>query len=335
MPEEPIVVPGSAPGARCPGGTVGELAVGIVRRDLAALLDHEPGARAGADPEELHDMRVATRRLRVALTVFSGALPGRAGRLGAELDWLGNVLGTVRDLDVQLGCVLRWQRDLPVADGAALAELAALLVAERSEARRQLLVALASDRYLALVHGLSMLVDPGRARPVPGGQVPALLAVPDRVDAAHRRVLRAAARARRRGSPRDFHRLRIRCKKLRYTVELVADLYPKTAPAAAARVARVQDRLGAVQDAVVLYDRLRAIAATSGPVLSPRALFVMGTLAERTRQQAGRRLRRLPDRLGGLDGSAWKRLRSDMRRLAPPPGPGGLRAVRRGERRRA
>ncbi len=335
MPEEPIVVPGSAPGARCRGGTVGELAVGIVRRDLAALLDHEPGARAGEDPEELHDMRVATRRLRAALTVFSGALPGRAGRLRAELDWLGNVLGTVRDLDVQLGYVLRWQRDLPVADGAALAELAALLEAERSEARRQLLITLASDRYLALVHGLSLLVDPGQPRPVPGGQVPALLAVPDRVDAAHRRALRAVVRARRRGSPRDFHRLRIRSKQLRYTLELVADLYPKTAPAAAARVARVQDRLGTVQDAAALCDRLRTIADTGGTALSPGALFVMGTVAERTRREMGRRLRRLPDRIGGLDGKAWKRLRSDMQHQAPRPGPGGLHAVQRGERRRA
>ena len=270
-------------------------------------------------------MRVATRRLRAALAAFSGALPGRVGLLRAELGWLGDALGAVRDLDVQLGRVLRWQRDLPVADGAALAEIVAVLVAERGEARRQLLVALGSERYLALVHGLSLLVDPGQARPVPGGLLPALLAVPERVDAAHGRVLRAAARARRRGSPGDFHRLRIRCKKLRYTLELVTDLYPKTAPAAAARVERVQDRLGAVQDAVALSGRLRAITDTSGAALSPRALFVMGTLVERTRRQTGRRLRRLPGRLGELDGGAWKRLRSEMRHRALPPGADRLR----------
>ena len=80
---------------------MGELAFAVVRRQLAVLRDKEPGTRLGEDPEELHDMRVATRRLRAALALFAGVLPVRAQTYREELGWLGRLLGEVRDLDVQ------------------------------------------------------------------------------------------------------------------------------------------------------------------------------------------------------------------------------------------
>ena len=57
---------------------MGEVAFAVVRRQLAVLAAKEPGTRLGEDPEELHDMRVATRRLRAALSFFAGVLPVRA-----------------------------------------------------------------------------------------------------------------------------------------------------------------------------------------------------------------------------------------------------------------
>ena len=57
---------------------MGELAYAVLRRQLAVLRDKEPGTRLGEDPEELHDMRVATRRLRAALALFAER-PSRAG----------------------------------------------------------------------------------------------------------------------------------------------------------------------------------------------------------------------------------------------------------------
>ena len=82
--------------------TMGELAFAVLRRQLAVLRDKEPGTRLGEDPEELHDMRVATRRLRAALSLFADVLPVRAQVFREELGWLGRLLGAVRDLDVQL-----------------------------------------------------------------------------------------------------------------------------------------------------------------------------------------------------------------------------------------
>src|ERR671910_779150 len=60
--------------------SAGEVAFAILRRHFAATLAHEPGVRLGEDPEELHDMRVATRRLRAALKLYSDFLPKRSER---------------------------------------------------------------------------------------------------------------------------------------------------------------------------------------------------------------------------------------------------------------
>ena len=54
---------------------MGDLAYAVLRRQLAVLRDKEPGTRLGEDPEELHVMRVATRRLRAALSLFADVLP--------------------------------------------------------------------------------------------------------------------------------------------------------------------------------------------------------------------------------------------------------------------
>src|SRR5919112_1533046 len=80
----------------------GEVAFAILRRHFAAMLAHEPGVRLGEDPEELHDMRVATRRLRAALKLYSDFLPKRSERYERDLRWLAGALGEVRDLDVHL-----------------------------------------------------------------------------------------------------------------------------------------------------------------------------------------------------------------------------------------
>ena len=126
--------------------TIGELAYAVLRRQLAVLRDKEPGTRLGEDTEELHDMRVATRRLRAALAIFSNVLPVRAQTFREELGWLASVLGAVRDLDVQIEGLDDMAADtaglsaaLPPGDHDPLGELAALLEREREEARADML----------------------------------------------------------------------------------------------------------------------------------------------------------------------------------------------------
>src|SRR5918993_2365897 len=71
-----------------PSMSLGEVAFAVLRRQFAEMRDYEPGTRLGEDPEELHDMRVPTRRMRAAMKVFEGALPERARWLREELRWV-------------------------------------------------------------------------------------------------------------------------------------------------------------------------------------------------------------------------------------------------------
>src|SRR3984957_5624503 len=147
--------------------TMGDLAFAVLRRQLAVVRAKEPGTRLGEDPEELHDMRVATRRLRAALSLFEGVLPVRAQVFREELGWLAHLLGEVRDLDVQLQNLAGMaasdvDRIGHGAEGRVdgegpgpLGELAALLDGERGAARAALLRGLDSLPWGRLAKGLT------------------------------------------------------------------------------------------------------------------------------------------------------------------------------------
>lgn len=310
--------------------TLAEVAGTVLQRDLSTLLLHHVRILAGADARSVHDMRVTTRRLRAALRLFADAVPVPAPSLGVELGWLSGRLGAVRDLDVQLAAAARWRRRLPDGHVGGVDEVIGVLARQRGEALGDLLQALDSERCAALTLGLGRLADTMRAErgatvPV-AAAVPAAKVLPRRIRAAHRRAVVARRRARKRGRARDLHRLRIRCKQLRYGIELASELYPSTAPAAVSRIAALQDRLGALQDDVVLIARLRALLEADRTALSPQAALVVGVLADRLEHRANRGLQRMPDRLGGLGGRAWRALRDDMRdrarrcEVADPPG---------------
>ena len=144
-----------------PAGALPGVALGFaLQEQRRRLLAHDPGTRLGSDIEELHQMRVATRRLRAFL---------RAGRrlldrdwvegLRAELGWLGRELGPARDLDV---LVERIGTDVASLgpDAAVGAGLVAELVAEQEAARRVVVEALSSARYVALLDRLDEVADP-------------------------------------------------------------------------------------------------------------------------------------------------------------------------------
>ena len=73
--------------------TTGEVAFASLRTQFAEVLAHEPGARLGEDPEEVHAVRVATRRMRAALKLFEPALPARGRWLRKELGQTAQLVG--------------------------------------------------------------------------------------------------------------------------------------------------------------------------------------------------------------------------------------------------
>jgi CHAD domain-containing protein len=305
--------PDLGPTTVAPDSSLGELAYRVLRKDALAMLAHVPGTRLGEDIEALHQMRVATRRMRAGLDMFADVLPVRAQRLRAELGWLAALLGDVRDLDIQLGRFDDWTEELPGHHREALDELCDLLTGHREQARRALLEALDSRRYERLVSGLVAMLSQGPSSRSSAGRAPAVIAMPALIDERHEAARRAARRARRSGVATDYHRLRIRCKRLRYALEFASGLYDGEVKGFVRQMTRLQDALGAMQDAEVASSRLEALALSEeGASLSRATVFVMGGIASRYRMEAEHLIGELPELVDLLTAKDWKRARSLM-----------------------
>ena len=296
--------------------TMGELAFAVVRRQLAAIRATEPGTRLGEDPEELHDMRVATRRLRAALSLFADLFPVRAQAFREELGWLGRTLGAVRDLDVQLAglddlaaVTVGWGDGISDNGHDPLADLSDLLTHEWEAARAHMLGALDSVRWERLAKGLAAMAQQGPARRSVATRVPAVIGMPDLIVARHDAVAKAAKRAKKSRVVTDFHRLRIKCKHLRYSLEFASEVYGGRTGRYVRELTAVQDELGLMQDAEVASLRLAELA-TGDPPLPAATVFVMGGVAERHRRDVDRHLRRLPKHATRVGGREWRDLQT-------------------------
>jgi inorganic triphosphatase YgiF len=119
-----------------PGDTVIEAARRLVGTQLAALRAHDPGTRIGADPEALHDMRVAVRRLRAIVRTLHDGFPAALGAsLREDLRWFGRELGAVRDLDVQIERVTAFGAAVPPSLRTSFGEFLGHLSARRDAER--------------------------------------------------------------------------------------------------------------------------------------------------------------------------------------------------------
>lgn len=298
--------------------SIAAVATATLRRHFSAMLAREPGTRLGDDIEELHEMRVATRRLRAALSLFGDALPPGVMRLRDELGWVGSVLGDVRDLDVQIEQLDSWEREVPERDREALEPLRVLLEERRGTARRTMLEALDSRRYEAFVTRFGRAL---RARDPRPAAAPALAVAPDLVEARFRSFRKGAKRIHAGSPPEEYHRLRIRAKRLRYALEFLGDLYGRDARPAIRRLVALQDILGLHQDADVAIERLRELAAQHGRELRPETLFAMGIVAERYSRSMVEMRSRFPAAYRRTRGRSWKALVATMEARRPAPAP--------------
>ncbi|MCI0549042.1 MAG: CHAD domain-containing protein, partial [Candidatus Rokubacteria bacterium] len=253
----------------------------MLHTQLGALLAHDPGTRLGSDPEELHKMRVALRRLRATLRA---ARPMFAREwiegLRAELEWLGGLLGAVRDLDVLREYFRDELATLEPPERRAGLRLLRRLEGERAAARETMLGALEDVRYLGLLDRLEEAVE--RPEVVEPGYPLREIAASEfkRLRNAVRRLPDAPGDA-------ELHGVRIKGKRARYAAELAEGMVGEPAARFIEQAKLLQDALGEHQDAVVAEGRIRALVAH---VRGSNAGFVAGRLVERqrTRRQAAR-----------------------------------------------
>jgi CHAD domain-containing protein len=280
---------------------VAEAARKVMRFHLARMLNREAGVRTGHDLEDVHAMRVATRRQRAAWRVFGSAFrAGRTARYRKGLREIAGRLGTVRDLDVLIEAADHYRADLPVAEQRALEPLLADWRTRRDDARVLLVRELDSDGYHRWVDDYRDFVRTEGAGVRPVGPVE-----PHRVrDTTASRVWAAYEHVRgyeavlRWADVETLHELRIAGKWLRYTLEFVREALGEDAALLIARVTALQDHLGLMNDADVAASMARTFLVEHAGDLSQLENAAIGRyLVDRERDVA--RLRR------GV-GPAWR-----------------------------
>jgi CHAD domain-containing protein len=245
-----------------------------LRAQAHALVAHDPGTRLGTEPEDLHQLRVSTRRLRAYLRAARPLLVHESAQaLRDELKWLGASLGPVRDLDVLIDHFAGVLGELD-GDAGAGSGLVAALRARRDEARASLLDHLASGRYFTLLDSLAEFVA---TPPFSGESVP----LSDIWWGEAKRLRRAAKRLGDDPGDAELHEVRIYVKRARYAAELAAHELGKRGARFVDSAKDAQDVLGAHQDAVVGEGEIRAWAGDREAVAAVAAQLVERERARR------------------------------------------------------
>jgi CHAD domain-containing protein len=262
----------------------------VVRRAIAAsverLLRADAGVRIGADPEEVHRARVATRRLRSDLRTFRDLVePAWSIPLREELRWLGDALGAVRDADV-LGERLRSREDLlSASERPDLARLLDALERRRDGAREHALAEMRSPRYVALLDRL--VESAAEPRVIPElAPAPASSALRPILEAPWKHLRAAVAHVEDDPTDEALHQARIRSKRVRYASEAVAPVFGKRARAFAKAAVTLQDALGEHQDAVVAAAWLRESAGSGAQAFAAGQLVAVEAAAARDARAA-------------------------------------------------
>jgi CHAD domain-containing protein len=261
----------------------GQVVLAYLRTHAETLKSLDPLVRLD-EPDAVHQMRVASRRLRSTLRSFGRILSGDAtAGLAGELKWLGGVLGAARDGEVQASHLRAGLRQVPVElrIGPVDARIQGHFAAVGAAARTELLEALDSERYFSLLDDLDRLL----AEPplTPRASRPAADVLP----AAVRRARRQAARRMRRawhigpGPHRNeaLHRARKSARRARYAAEATAPAIGAKAARFAKRMKKVQSVLGEHQDTVIVRGVARDLGISAH--LAGENAFSYGLLYER------------------------------------------------------
>jgi CHAD domain-containing protein len=269
---------------------------GALREQYERLLAHDPGTRLGSDPEDLHQMRVATRRARAFLRAARPLVDRTwANDLRAELGWLGSALGTARDLDVLLEH-LRADVAAVGGHGDTARGLLDALELEHAAARAAALAALSDERYFALLDLLES-AEPEAAPDASGS-------LADLWWKEVKRTRRRFERLRPDSTDDELHAARIRAKRARYAAELAGQELGRPGARFVAAAKRLQDVLGEHQDARVAEERIRVWAAEA-----PDASEVADALVERELERRRKARSEWP--------GAWKKLDRRARKARP------------------
>jgi CHAD domain-containing protein len=287
--QPPITLEGEPPGPVAPTDTPAAAARKVIWIHAGRLLDRELEIDDPDRPDALRKYRVATRRLRSALRVFGFALPDAPSRrIRRELGDLADVVGTIRDADVRIadvaafGARTEWGAD-------AVGPLIEAWRAERERAHGRLLKRMATKRHRRFLERLAAFVE---ERPVPAAKRGQMRPTVRGHAAAHvweaYEAVRAYAEIVRSADLVALHQLRIETKRCRYTLEFLADILGPESGWLIERLTALQDHLGALNDAALAAEAVRAFLERRGADLDPARLAASTAYLAEREGEAGR-----------------------------------------------
>jgi triphosphatase len=272
-----LVVPPPPPAGRkadslglAPGMSSEQALQSILRHVLRHLEDNEPVVLDNPDDiEGVHQMRVATRRMRSCLNVFRPLIPKEvSGQLDRRIKWLTDALGPARDWDVFIAETLQ-PLTTHFSEHGGLAELLAAAKVRREEAYRHAQAEIRSPEYTRLLLGIGAWIERRDWREVVGPERLAMLdgsvrSFAAKVMAKRHRQVRKRGDQFARLTIDERHELRILCKKLRYATEFFAELWGrKVAKPYIRSLSRLQDTLGVLNDAAVAHQLIEQLGAAA------------------------------------------------------------------------
>ena len=256
-----------------------------------------------ADPEFVHQARVALRRMRSVLRTFAPLVENKSlqrdmDRLAQPLQALGRVLGTARDADVFVGetlgvMVKQWQASLQETTeiGERIDDITAAAAERQRSAQAAVRAWLATPAYGRLLLAAERLVFDATQKRAKGGR-PVSAQLAPLLARQHDKVQRAAVALTRLEAP-ERHRLRIEVKRLRYLLDIALPLLPQASARAYRKaLAALQERLGTLND---LSEAGLQLAAQGAP------LMLCESWAAHTRNRLDAELPRVARRLAALD----------------------------------
>lgn len=278
--------------------SVQQIVTHALSRSVQQILSHDPLVRLGLEDEDLHQLRVAVRRLRSDLRTFDVVLdPQWSETIRHELGWLAGSTNTRRDLDV-LRCRLTGYRDvLDSADLPSLEHIVQACDAEAEVARSQILEVLESERYLNLLSELVATVqtrsrcdletqqdNDTQEHQVEREQLTSAIG--------HRwkQLEKQIGYLKTKPTAAGLHQTRIKAKRCRAAIEAVAPSVGSPAKKLAHSLAELQDVLGDFHDCEVAEAWCRRVAQEQ-----PQLAFVAGQLVADTRRQEAQLVKKWPE----------------------------------------
>ena len=265
----------------------------ILSFQLHRLQENIPGAIADVDTEFVHQARVATRRMRSLLRLFAGAVPKRsADYFTGELLWLGSLFGAVRDLDVFSLNIIKFRNDIALAPQKIIELLLRQIQGERASLLANLKEELASTRCRIFFLRLSTFTARKPAiRPLaPLALSKVAQIAPSVIFELLDKTIGLGKLLSLKPKLRNFHKLRIQFKKLRYAAEFFNPAFGGALSLFITDAVKIQDCLGELQDTVFTRELIVGLLKKwKGSVMEPRLIFILGEMYQLQQEIASAR----------------------------------------------